>query len=155
MTRAQVARRRFKSGLPRKIESRDLSPMEALARTMGLFDSLRSEMQRAGLSKDDVKAALVFYQPNTKGREHVIAETRLLPKPEDIPQFCEAVLSLDSPVFLGVLFQQEDHEARKAGDTRQATVMFGCELTKAHNAEARLLAARNQLLEGGFKKAAN
>jgi len=158
MTRAQVVRRRFKSGLPRKPESRELSPMEAMARTMELFDRFRNMMQAEGegLSKDHVQAALVFYQPRTKGMEHVLAQTVVLPKPEKIGEFANAVMALDKPVFLGLLFLQHDVDAAKAGDTKQENVLFGLAFTTLFDAPARVLAARaSQQAKGGLKKLVN
>ena len=150
MTRAQVARRRFKSGLPRKPDSRELSSLEALARTASLFDRLRSEMQAVGVNPDNASAALVFYQPHTKGMESVLAQTVHLPKPEGIAKFCERVMALDRPVFLGVLFIQHDAEAKRAGDERQTNVCFGVAFTTQHDAPARMLAARaSQQAKGG------
>lgn len=161
MTPAQVARRKFKSGLPRKIESRELSSLEALARTMELLDRFRNEMEYLkaqglkGVSKDDVQAALVFFQPRSKGKEHILAQVEIVPEPAKLGSFCDKVIALDKPVFLGLLFHQHDREAEKAGDAKQANVIFGCEFTKAHDATARLLAAREQQAKGGFGKTAN
>ena len=155
MTRAQVVRRKFKSGLPRKPEPRELSKMEAMARTMELFDRLRGEMESAGLNKNDVSVGLVFCQPKTKGLEHVLAQTVALPKPEEIGTFVERVMALDRPVFLGLLFVQHDVEAEKARDEKQKTVLCAWPFTNEFDAPARLLAARNQQARGGFKNTAS
>lgn len=153
MTRAQVVRRRFKSGLPRKPENRELSAMEAMARTMELFDKFRNEMEAAGLSKDHVECGLVFFQPRTKGQEHVLARTIVLPKPEKIGDFANAVMAVDRPVFLGLIFLQHDIDAGKAGDVKQENVLFGLAFTTHFDAAARVLAARtNQQAKGGLKK---
>ena len=149
MTRAQVARRRFKSALPRKPGNVELSWMQALGRTAELFDGLRSEMRVAGVNPDHAQAALVYFQPHA--RDSVLAQVVPLPKPEKMTEFCERVMSLDKPVFLGVLFLQHDGEAEKAGDTKQANVLFGTAFTTAHDAEARMLAAReSQRFRGGL-----
>jgi hypothetical protein len=150
MTRAQVARRRFKSGLPRKPGNAELSWMQALARTAELFDGLRTEMSKVGVNPDHAQAALVYFQPHA--RDGVLAHVVPLPKPDKMAEFCERVMSLDKPVFLGVLFLQHDEKAEKDGDTKQANVLFGIAFTTAHDAEARMLAAReSQILRGGLQ----
>jgi hypothetical protein len=143
MTRTQVVRRRFKSGLPRSIQNRELSAMEAMARTMELFDKLRGEMAAAELNPDDAQAGLVFHQPDTPEKQHILAETIRLPLPKDIGGFVDAVMKLDKPRFLGVLFGQRDPDAPKAEHT---AVMFVWPFMNGPEAEGRLLAARNAQL---------
>ena len=151
MTRAQVARRRFKSGLPRKPGNVELSWMQALARTADLYDGLRNEMRAVGVNPEHAQAALVYFQPHA--RDGVLAQVVPLPKPDKMTEFCERVMSLDKPVFLGVLFLQHDAEAEKAGDIKQTNVLFGTAFTTAHDAEARMLAAReSQRFRGGLKQ---
>lgn len=151
MTRAQVARRRFKSGLPRKPGNVELSWEKALVRTVDMFDDFRNQMRAVGLSPEDVSTALVYFQPHTKGMEQVLAQTVPLPKPEGIEKFAGGVRSLDKPVFLGVLFLQHDKDAEKAGDTKQANVIFGTPFTTAYDAPARMLAARASQQAKGWK----
>jgi hypothetical protein len=146
MTRTQVVRRRFKSALKRTIQNRELSKMEAMARTMELFGQLRNEMNAAGLDADDAQAGLVFYQPETPGKERMRAETIRLPKPEDIGRFVDRVMELDKPHFLGVLFAQRDPDATKA---EYKTVAFVWPFMNGAEAEGRLLAARNGQLAKG------
>jgi hypothetical protein len=139
MTRAQVARRRFKAALPRKIGTSELSPLEALARTVDLFVRFMREMENANV------------EPKTKGKDHILAGVLALPKPGEsgkIGEFADKVMKLDKPVFLGMLFAQHDMEAERAGDAKQASVLFACEFIKAYDAPARLLAARDQLVKG-------
>ena len=143
MTPAQVARRRFKSGLPRKIADGELSPMAALAMTMELLDRFRSEM--GPKNTNDVQAGLVFFQPKIK---EILAQTIIVPPPGEIGPFCEYVLALDGAVFLGLLFLQHDTKAKKAVD---ANVLFGYPFTKVHNAAARLLAAKDSQAKGELK----
>jgi hypothetical protein len=153
MTRAQVARRRFKSSLPRtKILDVELSPRTALARTMELLGRFRDEVVAEGLSETTVQGALVFCQPHTKGKEAVLAQVKVVPEFAEFSQFFTEMLTIDKPVFLGMLFWQHDPDAR---DEKQSRVMFGCAFTKSHDAEARLLAARNQQALGGLKSTAN
>lgn len=152
MTRTQVVRRKFKSSLPRKIENRVLSKMEALGRTFELFDRLRNEMDAAGLDKNDSKAGLVYCQPETKGEEHILARTVALPNPGAITEFCDRVMALDKPRFLGLVFIQHDPDADKAS---QRDVAFLGPFMAGPEAEGRLIAARNQIAMGGFKAVAN
>lgn len=152
MTKAQVVRRKFKSALPRRIQNRALSKMEALARTIELFDRLRDGMAEAGLDRSDVEAGLVYCQPETKGKEHVLAETVKLPTPEKIGSFVDRVMALDKPLFLGVLLKQDDREAEKA---EQRSVWFIWPFMLGPEADGRLIMARNQQVQGGFKRTAN
>lgn len=154
MTRTQVVRRKFKSSLPRKIENRVLSQMEALGKTFELFERLRNEMAAAGLDRDDAQAGLIYCQPETPGEERVLARTVALPKPggDEIQKFCDEVWKLDKPLFLGILFYQSDPDAAKPD---QRGVFFVCPLMAGPEAEGRLIAARNQQAQGGFKALAN
>jgi hypothetical protein len=106
---------------------------------MDLFDKLRNEMRDAELNPDDAQAGLVFYQPDTPGKERLLAETIRLPRPEDIGGFVDKVMNLDKPRFLGVLFAQRDHDATKA---EYKSVMFVWPFMNGAEAEGRLLAAR-------------
>jgi hypothetical protein len=152
MTKTQVVRRKFKSALPRSIQNRELSKMEAMARTMELFDRLRNMMEEAGLDKNDAYAGLVYYQPETKGEERVLARTIPLPRPEDIGSFANEVMALDKPRFLGVLFLQHDPATDKA---KYQDVLFALPFMLGAEAEGRLLAARTSQQMGGFKKTAH
>jgi hypothetical protein len=152
MTKTQVVRRKFKSALPRTIKNRVLSKMEALARTMELFDRLRSEMKAAGLDENNVYAGLIYCQPETKGMERVLANVVVLPKPGDIAAFCDGVMGLDKPLFLGVLFAQRDPDATKAA---YKNVVFVWPFMLGPEAEGRLLAARTQQTQDGFKHLPN
>jgi hypothetical protein len=152
MTKTQVVRRKFKSSLPRRIENRKLLPMEAMGKTMELFDKLRNEMAAAGLDKNNAEAGLVYCQPETKGMEHVLAQTIRLPKPEKIGTFVERVMALHKPLFLGVMFLQRDPDTDKPG---QKYALFVWPFMSSPEADGRLLAARNQMAQGGLKKVAN
>lgn len=152
MTKTQVVRRKFMSALPRKIPNRQLSSMEAMARTMELFDKLRSDMAEAGLDENNVRAGLVFCQPKTKGKEHILAETFILPKPKEIGSFCDRVMNLQEPLFLGVIFSQHDPDADRP---EYRDRVFVAPFLTGSEAEGRLIAARDQIAKGGAKKVAN
>jgi hypothetical protein len=123
-----------------------------LARTVDLFVRFMREMENANVERvEDAKAWLVYCQPKTKGKDHILAGVLALPKPGEsgkIGEFADKVMKLDKPVFLGMLFAQHDMEAERAGDAKQASVLFACEFIKAYDAPARLLAARDQLVKG-------
>lgn len=152
MTKAQKVRQRFKSSLPRKIGDASLSPMEAFLRTMSLVLAFHKELEADGLDGETIRAALVYCEPDAKGKEHLLAETLEVPKPGKVGEFGTRVLAMDKAVFLGMLFLQHDKDAK---DEKQKDVIFGCEFTKAHDAEARLLAARRQIATGRWKRAVN
>lgn len=155
MTRAQVVRRRFKSTLPRRIKNRVLSKMEAIARTMELLDRFRAEMEAAGLPKSDVSAGLVYCQPETPGRENVLAEVAKVPDPDrgNVAMFVETTMALDKPLFLGVLFHQIDRQA--ADNPAKHYTVFVWPFMLGPEAEKRLLAARRQQAKGGFNAVAS
>lgn len=152
MTKTQVVRRKFMSSLPRRSDNRILSPMEAMGRTMQLFDTLRGEMRAAGLDANNARAALVYCQPETKGMAGVLAQVVELPKPEGIPAFCKGVLALDKPLFLGVMFLQHDPDTDKREYTDR---IFVAPFMTSPEAEGRLIAARGLIAKGGAKRLAN
>jgi hypothetical protein len=152
MTKTQVVRRKFMSSLPRRSENRELSPMEAMGRTMQLFDTLRTEMGEAGLNADNARAALVYCQPQTKGMEGVLAQVVELPKPEGITAFCKGVLELDKPLFLGVMFLQHDPDTDKPAYKDR---VFVAPFMSSPETDGRLIAARDLIAKGGAKRLTN
>ncbi len=138
MTKTQVVRRKFMSSLPRRSENRRLTKMEAMGRTMQLFDTLRYEMGEAGLDANNARAALVYCQPETKGMEGVLAQVVELPEPEGIPTFCKGVADIDKPLFLGVMFLQHDSDTDKP---EYKDWVFVAPFMTGSEAEGRLIAA--------------
>ena len=64
MTPAQIARRKFKATLPRKIHNRRLSAMEALGETFTLLDRFRGMVTEQKQDPDvTLHAALAYCQP--------------------------------------------------------------------------------------------
>lgn len=149
MTKAQVVRRRFKSSLPRTIQNKYLSKMEAMAKVMELLDHFRGEMATEGLLKTDVSAGLVYCQPETKGVEDDTF-TIALPAPENLEKFVKAVMALEKPLFLGVLFIHTDRQADKP---EKKHTIFVWPFMGGPEAEKRLLAARRSQAKGGPKHA--
>jgi hypothetical protein len=114
MTPAQVARRKFKSTLPRKFEGRTVFAMQALGEMFTLLDQFRSCAREAAQNMDAAKAiyaAVAYSLPN----DAKLAFTSTVPEPgEKIGPFCDAMIDLENPIFLGVVFVQVDPAAKKA-----------------------------------------
>jgi hypothetical protein len=109
MTPAQVARRKFKSSLPRKVENRRLSAMEALGETFKLLDRFSSMVVAETQHKEaarTVSASLAYCLPESDPA--TLAHTLTVPLPSKIGKFCEKIMSLDWPLFLGIVFIQTD-----------------------------------------------
>jgi hypothetical protein len=145
MTPAQIARRKFKSMLPRKPQNRSLSPMQALGETFTLLDGFRGMVRTEKQSMDAAKtvyAAIAYALPNAAK----LALTLTVPEPgKMIGPFCEAVMGLEkkTPVFLGVVFVQVDPDSENA--TYKA-VSFVVPFMSGPDAEARLLYAQKEEL---------
>jgi hypothetical protein len=143
MTPGQVARRRFKSTLPRKTVHRELSPMRALGELFTLLDQFRgyvmAEKQRDDAAKN-VYAALAFALPKKAN----LAFTLSVPEPGGtaIAEFCDEVLKLHAQ-FLGVVFVQVDPDAE---GPKYRTVSFAVPFMTGPDAAARLMYAQNQEL---------
>lgn len=145
MTPAQIARRKFKSTLPRKIHNRRLTAMEALSQVFDLFDRFRGAVVNEGLDSNTILAGLVYCLPETN--PSLFADTIRLPDPSEIVPFCEKVAALDRPLFLGTFFLQLDPDAKKV---EHAAVVFCAQFLGGAEAEARLLYARKQLQATGI-----
>jgi hypothetical protein len=142
MTSAQIARRKFKSSLPRKIENRRLSAMEALGETFRLFDHFRDAVANEGVDPSTAQAGLVYCLPESN--PGVFAATVPLPEPSasEIAKFCKRVMALDRPLFLGVIFVQEDPAPKCSREYKR--VAFVAQFMGGPEAEGRLLAARKR-----------
>jgi len=143
MTPAQIARRKFKAGLPRKPQDRQVSPMEALAQLFTYVDQFRTEVIKQGGDPDTaVHAALAYYQPQSDPAT-LAAVTRPLPVAAKIGKFCDEVTGLDRPTFLGVVFIHVDGDTKKAA---YETVSFCVPFLVGAEATSRLLFAQKLLL---------
>lgn len=141
MTPAQVVRRRFKSSLPRKIEDRELTPVQAMAETMGLLERFRGMLADEGMDPHSISVGLVYDQPSLKEKQGPLADTVALLGPEDIGQFVRKVSKLDRPRFLGLVFNQLDEKAEKA---EYRNVLFAVPFVTGPDAAARLVFARER-----------
>jgi hypothetical protein len=144
MTPGQVARRRFKSGLPRKTEHRTLSPMRALGELFTLLDQFLGFVMAEKQSEDaanTVYAALAYSLPDEK----TLARTLTVPNPKDAGAFCDAVLNLGvrNPEFLGIVFVQVDPDAE---NTKYKSVSFAVPFMSGPDAAARLMYAQKEEL---------
>lgn len=144
MTPAQIARRKFKSALPRKPQNKTLVPLQAIGEAftrLGQFvDMIQAEMPRRDAAKT-VYAALAYTLPGASK----LAFTLTVPKPEKIGPFCDTVMGLErkSPEFLGVVFVQVDPDAKKAF---YKAVSFAVPFMSGPEVEPRLRYAQKEVL---------
>lgn len=147
MTAAQVARRKFKSSLPRKVENRRLSAEAALGETFTLLDRFRSFVTEETRNPEAVKtvyAALAYCLPES--HPAMLADTLIVPEPgmaKAFGQFCEDALSLDGPLFLGLVFVQVDLDRE---DSLYRAVSFVTQFMSGPEAQARLHYAQEKEL---------
>lgn len=136
MTPAQIARRKFKSLLPRKLQNRALSPMQALGELFTQLDQFRG-IVRAEKQKMDadqtVYAALAYCLPESD--PGTLAHTLTVPEPSKIGSFCNKVMSLERPRFLGIVFIQVDPDA---GDLQFKATCFATQFLPGPEVVARL-----------------
>ena len=140
MTRGQVARRNFKSSLPRKVSTRTPSPMEALGETFTLLDRFRGMAAEQGAGPETLYAALAYCLPEASPE---LAFYAGLPGPEGVVEFCQDVMKLPNPNFLGLVFVQVDPDAKTLPEYQ--TVSFCTQFMGGLDAEARLLYARKKV----------
>ena len=144
LTRAQVARGMFKATLPRKPQDRRVSAMEALGETFTLLDRFRGMIVRQELDPDaTLHAALAYCLPESGGA--LAYYTEFLPGPSEIGKFCDRIVALPNPLFLGVVFVQVDPDAGKEG---QRTVAFSVPFRSGAEDAGRLLVAQKLFLAG-------
>ncbi|MGB8095890.1 MAG: hypothetical protein WCF17_01970 [Terracidiphilus sp.] len=142
MTPAQIARRKFKSSLPRKLDNRRLSAMEALGATFSLFDRFRAMVAAEGVDPNTTQAGLVYVLPESNPAVFAATITLIDPSGPEIAAFSMRVTALDRPLFLGVLFMQEDPDPDVNPDYKR--VAFCAQFMGGPEAEGRLLAARKR-----------
>ncbi len=145
MTKAQIARRKFKSSLPRgaQLPEVTLTPMHALGELFRLMNQflimIRAEQPKIDATKT-LYAALVYTLPGAKE----LASRVAVPDPgEKVGAFCDTVMGLRNAKFLGVVFIQTDPEAAKA---EYQSVSFVVPFETSHDAAARLLYAQQEEL---------
>lgn len=138
MTDAQIARRKFKAGLPRKPQNRSMSISGALGETFTRLDEFRSLSPRP---EETVFAALAYYRESNPAK---LAEFAVVPGVSQIGLFCDSVAALaaDSPKFLGVVFVHVDTETKNPA---YKTVSFCVPFMSGPEAAGRLLAAQQEV----------
>jgi len=144
LTPAQIARRKFKSALPRPRmpQTRILTPLQAIGETFTLLDNFRDMVEAEGVdAAKTVYAALAYTLPGTAKLAHTLA----VPQPGKIGVFCDAVVGLqrNSPVFLGVVLVQVDPDTKNMD---YHTVSFVVPFVSGPDAEARLRFAQSEEL---------
>jgi hypothetical protein len=110
MTPAQVARRKFKSALPRTPQTRILSSLQAIGATFTLLDDFRDLVRTEKPETDPAKTVYAALAYSIADKTYTLT----VPEPSKIGPFCDAVASLKkNPLFLGVVFIQVDPDAKK------------------------------------------
>jgi hypothetical protein len=143
MSPAQIARRKFKSSLPRKIENRRLSALEAMGETFKLFDRFRGMIVEHGQDPDiTLHAALAYCLPESD--PVMLAGTIHLPGHPWLADFCDAVAKLDRPLFLGVVFIQADPDTE---NSNYKCTSFCAQYVGGPEAVARLVYAQKMEME--------
>jgi hypothetical protein len=142
-TKAGTVRRLFKAGRQRT-KDRVLTPIAAIYEACLLLDALRNAMSEAGLSKDDVQAALVLVTPETPDMENLI-HVLPIPQPKKLPELFAKVEKLDKPgkiLPLGIAVRQLDRE------TESGAVVWVQPFLTGPRAESALKVARSAFAEG-------
>lgn len=144
MTAAQIARRKFKSGLPRprKPQTKRLSPMQALGETFRLLDEFRDTLrEETGNADTSTIYAALAYALETK-----LVFTLTVPDPAGVGVFCDEVMKLKDPTFLGVVFVQVDLDTKSP---EYRAVSFAVPFISGTDADELLLmrARRNLITE--------
>jgi hypothetical protein len=145
MTPAQIARRKFKSALPRKAQNRTLVPLQAIGEAFTLLAQFCEMVSAEGQRTDPLKtvyAALAYTLPGASK----LALTLTVPEPGKIGPFCDTVMGLErkTPDFLGVVFVQVDPDPKVSAAYR--TVSFVVPFKSGSDVEARLLYAQREVL---------
>jgi hypothetical protein len=117
-SKAGKVRRAFKAGRLRK-NNRVLTPTVAIYEACILLDELRTAMDDAELSPDDVRAALVLVTPETPGMENLVYVLQV-PQPKRLPELFAEVAKIEKlgkVLPLGILIRQLERDAAdpKAG----------------------------------------
>ncbi len=148
-TKAAKVRRAFKVGRQRQ-KDRVLTPVAAIHETCILLDSLRNAMDEAGLSREDVGAAVVLVTPETPDRENLVYVLKV-PPPKELPKLFLEVAKIEKPgkiLPLGVALWQLDRER----DPKDGGVVWMHPFLTGPRAERALIRARQIFQEGAGGK---
>lgn len=151
LTAASRVRRSLKAGSPRRIHNVRLTHTEAILRLVTEANKARGLMRAEGLDPDDINCALIFCTPELPGFENSV-RYKWLPAPGQTSQFFdwfEDESKKAALLFLGILWNQEDREARAKGE--DGSVSWVRQFLAGPEAERRLLAARDFFVSGGSK----
>ena len=135
-----------------------LTPIEAIKRLVTKVDNARRLMRQENLNPNDLRCALIFCTPDVPGHENafkywwlpVLEETRDYFMSEEIRKYFVAFEDLSykaAIVFLGILWRQEDHEARAKGEP--GSIAFITQFMGGPKAEKLMLAAKEHFIRGG------
>jgi len=159
LTAAARVRRKIKAG-PRMIRNEILTPIEAIKRLATKVDNARRLMREEKLSPNDIRCALIFCTPEVPGHENAfkykwlpeIGESRDYFMSEEIRGYFlwfEDLSYKAAILFLGILWYQEDREARAKGEP--GSIAFITPFMGGPKAEKLMLAAKDHFIKGGNK----
>jgi len=159
LTAAARVRRKIKAG-PRMIRNEILTPIEAIKRLATKVDNARRLMREEKLSPNDIHCALIFCTPEVPGHENAfkykwlpeIGESRDYFMSEEIRSYFlwfEDLSYKAAILFLGILWYQEDREARAKGEP--GSIAFITPFMGGPKAEKLMLAAKDHFIKGGNK----
>jgi len=143
---AARVRRQLKAGRPRKTRSLSLNSYGAVGRIMGEADRARGLMRAAALDAADVRLGLIV---RTSDDLHC----KWLPEPEEAPAFFTAISGMVDAVFLGILWQQIDHEVQANGVP--LSTYWVTPFVAEPEAQKQMLALRDFVTAGGMRMQAN
>ena len=152
-TKAGQVRRTFKAGRPLK-KDRVVPPTIAIYEACILLDELRTAMHDAGLSPDDVRAALVLMTPETPGKENLLYLLRI-PEPGKLPKLFATVEEIEESgkiLTLGILVRQEDREASDPKDGKVRVAVWPQPFLTGDRATRALKQAGQMFMDGSGGK---
>jgi hypothetical protein len=153
-TKAGMVRRAFKAGKPRQKDLL-LTPKRAMFEGYILLSEIQDAMSKAGLSANDVQAALVFMTQDSPGADLIYVAP--IPETKQLPELYSKVKKLEKDggwVPLGIAVKQVDREAYEPKDPRSGAVVWVQPWLTNPRAARALLKARSAFAEGEEGKSA-
>jgi hypothetical protein len=138
LTVAEKVRRQLKAGRPRKTKAVPRTVLEAVQRLVDEADRAQSLMQKYGLHANDIKLALLCHTDDPRRPSIWPAQ---LPPPGNIGAYFDDLETRTAGFdarFLGILWQQTDHEVQVKGQPMQS--LWITEFSKDGPASLELLA---------------
>jgi hypothetical protein len=152
-TKAGMVRRAFKAGRPLQ-KDRVLTPRQAIWEACSLRESLYEAMRKAGLSADDVQAAIVLMTPEAAASVDLIYVFPI-PQTRDLPELFGKVTKLEKTekvIPLGIAIRQVDRERYDPKDPKSGAVVWVQPFLANARAARALIQARNLFADGSGGK---